>query len=133
MRCRIKNICRDCLVLLMAVQIVNLSIDSVGFYCSLVDTTSVHHWDYDDSMIEYFVENILGCPSTTFHDQANNNNTSKQQQNILHLDLKCNHLIAFSDFFQIQKKVANFIPDNEKAVILYNQEVLPKPPQHLSV
>ena len=133
MRCRIKNICRNCLVLLMAVQIVNLSIDSVGFYCSLVDTTSVHHWDYDDSMIEYFVENILGCPSTTFRDQANSNNTSKQQQNILHLDLKCNHLIAFSDFFQIQKNVANFIPDNEKAVILYSQEVLPKPPQHLSV
>lgn len=133
MRCRIKNISYHCLLLLLAVQMVNLSIDSVNFYCSLHDTTPIKDLDYDDSMIEFFVENVLGCPTNTFHDQANSNNPSKQQQNILHLDLKCDHLIAFSDFNQVQKKIINFFPKNEKAVILYNKEVLPKPPQHLSV
>jgi hypothetical protein len=112
---------------------VNLSIDSVDFYSPSQITTPVKDLDYDDSMIEYLVENVMGCPTTTFHDQANSNNPSKQQQNILHLDLKCDHLMAFSDFNQIQKKIVTFFPKNEKAVILYNKEVLPKPPQHLSV
>ncbi|MDP4240247.1 MAG: hypothetical protein Q8904_12325 [Bacteroidota bacterium] len=130
----IKNITCQCLIFFLIVQTLNLSINSVDFYSPSQITNSVDDQDYVDSMIEFLVENVLGYSKSTFHDKAYADNNSKQQQNSVHIDLKCfpDSLVIF-DLEAIQKEIAHIVPQNDRIIILFSKEVRPNPPQLLSV
>ncbi len=134
MKCTLRNIACQCLILLLAVQTFNLSVDSLDFYTPSSISNSADDQDYVDSVAEFLVENIFGFSKNTFHDKANANNNSKQQQSVIHFDLKWfpRSLIVFK-LEAFQSKVIYDIPKNENLVNLYCKEVRPNPPQLLSV
>jgi len=125
------RICKNIIILILAVQVINLSIDSLDFY-SFKSLTTFNDIDYIDSMTEFFVENVMGFPKDTFRDRASNKNDSRLQ-NIAHLDLKMPHVSIISFLRDTRKKSVNIIPKNERAIVLFYKEVPPKPPQLLSV
>jgi len=134
MRSNLKNIFFKGMIMLLVVQTLNLSINSLDFYTPLKIVNTIHDDDYVDSMIEFLVENVMGYPKNTFSDKANPDNTSKIQHFTNHLDLKWfSNSVVISDFKESQRDLVYFIPKNERIIILYYKEVRPKPPQSLSV
>lgn len=134
MKCLIKNIASKCLILFLVVQTLNLSINSLDFYTPLKVANLIEDQDYVDSMIEFVVENVLGFSKDTFHDKANIDNFSKQQQNITHFDLKwLPNALVISDLEATYVDCAYNIPNDEKIIILFYKEVRPNPPQFLAV
>jgi hypothetical protein len=126
----IKNIACQVLIILLVVQTLNLSINSLDFYTNSTISNSLDEQDYVDSMIEFVVENVMGYAKDTFHDKANVDNFSKQQQNIPHFDLKWfQNSSIIADLVVIQKEFVHFIPKNEALINLYYKEVPAKPPQ----
>jgi len=130
----IKNIACQCLILFLIVQTLNLSINSLDFYTPLKIANSIEDQDYVDSMVEFLVENILGYSKHTFNDKANPDNFSKQQQNIVHFDLKwLPSALVISDLEATYVDNAYNIPKDEKISILFCKKVRPNPPQFLAV
>jgi hypothetical protein len=89
--------------------------------------------DYVDSIIEFVFENMLGFSKSTFHDKANANNFSRQQQNNVHFDLKWlpNTVLLFACHFALNE-INNVVPLDERIINLYYKEVPAKPPQVLA-
>ena len=134
MKSIIKNIARQLVLLFLVVQTLNLSINSIDFYTTSKIANAIDNQDYVDSMIEFLVENVLGYSKNTFHDKANADNNSKQNQNIAHFDLKCfPESLNFFNFEAIQKDVDRIVSKNDKVIILFCEEVRPNPPQSQSV
>lgn len=130
----VKHIAFQSLIFFLTVQTLNLSINSLDFYAPINVSNSIEDQDYVDSMIEFLVENLLGFSKNTFHDKANIDNFSKQQQNIAHFDLKWfPNSMLFSDIETTQNEIVYMISKNEKVINLYFKEVPAKPPQFLSV
>lgn len=126
----IKHIALQGLLILLVVQTINLSINSVDFYNTLNTTVANDDQDYVDSMIEYIVENVFDFSKDTIHDKANMDNSSKQQQALFHIDLKWFPTdIVISNFDESIRLVINVIPRNEQFQNLYFKEVPAKPPQ----
>jgi hypothetical protein len=129
----IRNIACQSLILLLVVQTLNLSMNSLDFYTPLNGSNSIEEQDYVDSMIEFVVENVLGYSTHTFHDKANADNFSRQQQNNVHFDLKwLPNSISFIDNHEIANEIINIVPKNDRIINLYFKEVPAKPPQVLS-
>jgi hypothetical protein len=129
----IRNIACQSLILLLVVQTLNLSMNSLDFYTPLNGSNSTEEQDYVDSMIEFVVENVLGYSTHTFHDKANADNFSRQQQNNVHFDLKwLPNSISFIDNHEIANEIINIVPKNDRIINLYFKEVPAKPPQVLS-
>lgn len=130
----LKNIASQGLLILLVIQTINLSVNSVDFYNSLNTKATYVDQDYVDSMLEYLVENVFGFSKNTIHDKANIDNTSKQQQASFHIDLKWfPNDVIISDLNETSKLVVNIIPRNELLINLYFKEVPVKPPQfHLA-
>lgn len=134
MRLFFKNIVFRCMILLLVVQTLNLSINSLDFYTPLKITSTLEDQDYIDSMVEFLVENVMGFSKDTFHDKANPDSASKLQHFAAHLDFKWlpNSVIKY-DLAVTQKQVVYNIPKDEKINILFIKEVRPNPPQFLAV
>jgi len=126
--------CRS-LVLLFAMQTLNLSINSFEFYTiSRQTTVYADGLDYIDSMVEFLMKNVMSFSKHTFDNRAYNNDIAKLQQNNVHWDLKwVRYSITISGLKETQQTNTMIIPINEKALTLYYQEVRPKPPQLLYV
>ncbi|MTK51838.1 hypothetical protein [Paludibacter sp.] len=130
MKLSFKNIIGHGLILLLAIQTFNRSINSIEFYNTpskiVVDIDDL---DYIDSMIEFVFENIMGCSKHTFHDRAISGNIAKLQH-IAHLDLKTvQYLKLLFDLKKQQLSHFRIIPANESTICLCYKEVLPQPPQ----
>jgi hypothetical protein len=127
----IKNIALKYLILLLVVQTINLSINSVDFYNTFnIAAVNDDDSDYVDSMVEYVVENLFGFSSHTIHDKANIDNSSKQQQTSLHIDLKWfPNDVVISDIYESMSLNVSIVPKNEQLISLYFKEVPVKPPQ----
>jgi hypothetical protein len=121
--------------MLLIVQTMNLSMNSIDFYTHGNDTSnSADNEDYVDSMIEFLVENVLGYSKDTFHDKANADNFSRQQQNNAHFDLKwVSNSVFFTANHELANEIVNIVPQNDRIINLYFKEVPAKPPQILSV
>ena len=129
-----KNILSQFFILLFVVQILNLSFNSHDFYTASNISNSSNNEDYVDSMIEFVIENMLGFSKDTFHDKANADNFSRQQQNNVHFDLKwLPNLIYFFDNQEYTNVIAIIVPQNDRLINLYFKEVPAKPPQVFSV
>ncbi|MDP4201618.1 MAG: hypothetical protein Q8861_02905 [Bacteroidota bacterium] len=132
MRASVKNIVGTFIILLIALQVVNLSIDSVDFYTQTNSHSAMDDQDYTDSMLEFVVENMLGFSKHTLHDKANNNSTSKMQQNSMHWDVKLFYTTTpKSAVKELADNRLSYFITNDKAVTLYYSEVSPKPPQFI--
>lgn len=130
----VKYIFLQSLILLLVVQTLNLSINSFDFYSPINTSHSIVDQDYVDSMIEFVVENMLGFSKSTFHDKANADNTSRQQQNNVHFDLKwLPNTVLFTHNILNTNEIINFVPQNDRIINLYYKEVPAKPPQALSI
>ncbi|GAT63554.1 hypothetical protein [Paludibacter jiangxiensis] len=130
MRASVKNIAGTFIILLIALQVVNLSVDSVDFYTQTNSHSAMDDQDYTDSMLEFVVENMLGFSKHTLHDKANNNSTSKMQQNSMHWDVKLFYTTTpKSAVKELADNRLSYFITNDKAVTLYYSEVSPKPPQ----
>ena len=70
----IKNIALKYFILLLVVQTLNLSVNSLDFYSQINASNTTDDQDYVDSMVEFVVENVLGFSKHTFHDKANADN-----------------------------------------------------------
>jgi len=120
--------------MLLVVQTLNLSMNSLDFYSPRNVSNSMEEQDYVDSMIEFVVENVLGFSKNTFHDKANANNFSKQLQNNIHFDLKwLPNSVLFTANQELANEIINIVPQNDIIINLYFKEVPAKPPQILSV
>jgi len=134
MKIIIKNIASRFLIFFLVTQTLNLSINSLDFYTPLKVTNSFNDDDFIDSMIEFMFENVMGYPKNTFNDKANVNNSSKQQQNITHFDLKwVPKSLIITDFSEAVNEITKIVPKDERIVNLYFKEVPAKPPQTLLV
>ena len=130
MKNMLKKIAGHFLILLLVVQTLNLSINSLDFYTATEISNSADNQDYVDSMIEFVVENMLGFSKDTFHDKANADNFSRQQQNLVHFDLKwLPNSLLFIDNHEIANVIINLVPQNDRLISLYFKEVPAKPPQ----
>lgn len=134
MKSVIKKIAYQFLLIFLVVQTLNLSINSIDFYTPSKITNSADDQDYVDSLIEFLFENGLGFSKDTFHDKAYADNNCKQQQTVVHFDLKWipDTLVTY-ELEGTQKDVAHFLMRNDEVVNLYYKEVPAKPPQPLSV
>ena len=134
MKSIIKNIATQGLLMLLVIQTINLSINSIDFYSALNTKAAYVDQDYVDSMVEYLVENVLGYSKNTIHDKANPYNSSKQQQDAFHIDLKwLPNDILIPELQEYVNLAVNIIPRNELLINLYFKEVPVKPPQfHLA-
>ena len=134
MRLFFKNIVFRCMIMLLVVQTLNLSINSLDFYTPLKGTNSLEDQDYIDSMVEFLVENVMGFSKDTFHDKANPDSASKLQHFATHIDFKWvpNTVIKY-DLVATQNQVVYNIPEDEKINILFIKEVRPNPPQFPAV
>ena len=126
----LKKITGHFLILLLVVQTLNLSINSHDFYTPAEISNSTDNQDYVDSMIEFLIENMLGFSKDTFHDKANADNLSRQQQNLVHFDLKwLPNSLSFFDNQEIANVIINIVPQDDRLISLYFKEVPAKPPQ----
>lgn len=134
MKSVIKKIAYQFLLIFLVVQTLNLSINSIDFYTPSKITNSADDQDYVDSLIEFLFENGLGFSKDTFHDKAYADNNCKQQQTVVHFDLKWipDTLVTY-ELEGTQKDVTHFLMRNDEVVNLYYKEVPAKPPQPLSV
>ncbi|ADQ80136.1 hypothetical protein Palpr_1999 [Paludibacter propionicigenes WB4] len=134
MKSVIKKIAYQFLLIFLVVQTLNLSINSIDFYTPSKITNSADDQDYVDSLIEFLFENGLGFSKDTFHDKAYADNNCKQQQTVVHFDLKWipDTLVTY-ELECTQKDVTHFLMRNDEVVNLYYKEVPAKPPQPLSV
>ena len=130
MKLSFKNIIGHGLVLLLAIQTLNLSINSIEFYNTPSKiVTDVDDLDYIDSIIEFVCENVMGCSKYTFHDRAISGNIVKLQH-IAHLDLKtAQYPRLLSDIKEQHLSPYRIIPSDENSIYLCYKEVLPQPPQ----
>jgi len=134
MNLKLKNIAGRILIFFLVVQTLNLSVNSLDFYTAIKTTNSVQDEDFVDSMIEFLVENVMGFSKDTFHDKANVDNNSKDQQNIAHFDLKwLPKILLITELSETVNEIKKQIPMNDRLVNLYFSEVPVKPPQFLSV
>lgn len=119
--------------MLLVVQTLNLSVNSLDFYSPVNISNTTDDQDYIDSMVEFLVENVLGFSKETFHDKADIDNFSKQQQNNIHFDLKwLPNSLMYIDNHETEKDIVNLAPKNDRIINLYFKEVPAKPPQVLS-
>ena len=129
----LKYIAFQGIIMLLVVQTVNLSMNSLDFYSPVNVSNSMEEQDYVDSMIEFVVENVLGFSKGTFHDKASADNFSRQQQNNVHFDLKWlpNTVLFFACHLALNE-IDNVVPRDERIINLYYKEVPAKPPQVLA-
>ncbi len=127
MRITLKTISIKLLVAIVAIQIINLSIDAVEFQ-PIASTVVIEDFNYLNSMTEYVSEIILG-KKDAFPEFQQESKSSKSQI-IKHLSLKvfedsCAELNA--NF--ISSKNSFIVPLKEKYEYSYFNEINPPPPK----
>ena len=130
MRFFLKHIAFQCILSVLVIQTINLSINSVDFYNPYKVETETDNSDYVDSMLEFVLENVIGYSKDTMHDKANPDGTAKQQQTLVHIDLKWFPVHALiSDTNESTSEILTHITRSEEFQNLYFKEVPAKPPQ----
>lgn len=129
------NTIRQCLLLLLVFQTLNLSINSIEFCSSpLNDISENDKIDYIDSTIEFLVENVLGFPKHTFDDRLYNADIARMEQGITHFDLKNFKIVnLLSDLTELNLQSTNIIHSNENIITLCLLEAPFKPPREMFV
>jgi hypothetical protein len=129
MKTRLKNIVTNIFVSLIAIQVINLSIDAAEFE-PLNATNDIGNFNYFNSMVEYITESILEYKDA-FPEYYNNTSSSKKAQ------LEKSISFKFSQSSQIDCSakyflviVKNFRIDDEDFYNLHYSEIIPPPPKY---
>ena len=102
----IKNISIKLFLLLMAFQVINLSVDSVDFDPIDSPNTSAFNFNYYNSLVEYISESVMGH-TNAFPEYQNDSNQSKSQLAGKHISIK---------LFQIETLIPIPVVDNKKII-----------------
>lgn len=129
MKTAFKNIISKLLIALLAIQIINLSIDSVEFE-PIVSVVSLGDFNYLNSLSEYVAENIIG-DKDAFPEFQKESSSSKCQIT-KHLDLKLFEpsSIAIAPNFS-KLGIAYIVPLKVKYEYSYFNEINPPPPKNI--
>jgi len=127
MKWALKHIILRCFVFLMALQVLNLSIDAVEFH-PFISAKTVGNFNYMNSMMEYFSEIVMGHQNAfPEYDQKSTNGS----QNIKHIDMKIYKPVdlSFTIIHQHQPVVSYNFPLDESYSYLFAKEINPPPPK----
>jgi hypothetical protein len=123
----VKHIATKLFVALIALQIINLSIDSVEFQ-PIQNEITFGDFNYINSLTEYVSEIILG--HTNAFPEFQKESSSSKSQLVKHLSLK-----LFSSEFSIavartyDNAIQYIVPLKEKYSFLFYKEINPPPPK----
>jgi len=122
-----KNIIAKFIVAIIALQILNLSIDSVDFQPISANIT-LGDFNYINSLTEYVSEIILGHKDA--FPEYQNESTSSKAQLVKHLSLKLYQPTTSIDIIRISEDAQAFIvPLKEKYSFTFYKEINPPPPK----
>ncbi len=123
----IKNIISKFFVAVIALQILNLSVDSIDFQPISSDIV-IGDFNYINSMTEYVSEIVLGHKDA-FPEYQNESSSSKAQL-VKHLSVKLFQSTTDIDFTKIFSESSSFnVPLKEKYAFLFYKEINPPPPK----
>ncbi len=127
MKSTLKNIALKCFLLLMALQILNLGIDSIEFQ-PLQATAAIGDFNYINSMTEYFSEIVMGHKDA--FPEYGQSQTPKPNQNVKHIDIKIYQPQMMDIPVQKPNEATAFaFPVNERYCCCFGQEINPPPPK----
>ena len=123
----IKNIAKNLLILIVAIQVINLSVDSIEFQPSPIAIT-IGDFNYFNSAVEYVIESLMSHKDV-FPEFQKESGSSKQQL-VKHISLK----IFSSSQFSIKPPFADnrntyIVPLYEDYLFLFLKEINPPPPK----
>ncbi len=123
----IKNIIAKFLVAIIALQIINLSIDSTDFQ-PISSNITLGDFNYINSLTEYVSEIVLGNKDA-FPEYQNESSSSKAQL-VKHLSIKLSQPTTVVDIINISEELHSFIvPLNESYSFAFYKEINPPPPK----
>ena len=122
-----KQLLLKCLLILIAFQILNQSIDAIEFTPA---STGNSIGDFNDinTGVEYFSEVVLGIKN--FFPEFQKKQTTKQSQTLKHITIKLFQPTAIS--ILIKSPVSTIVyayPIDEKHSFLFLKDVTPQPPK----
>jgi hypothetical protein len=128
MQLTLKQIATKIFIALMALQIINLSIDSVEFQ-PIEAAVTIGDFNYLNSMTEYVSEVIMGMKDA--FPEFQNQSSSSKSQIVKHLSIKLfedNIIITTPDIVCLNNSYS--VPLNESFKYMYLQEINPPPPKY---
>ena len=123
MKLSVKGISIKLFLVLMAFQVINLSIDSVDFDPIDSPTTTAFNFNYFNSLIEYVSESVMGNKDA-FPEYQNESNQNKSQVLAKHISLKLYHketLIPIPTVCDIT--ISHFPKKSENYRFLFSKEI----------
>ena len=127
MQLTLKQIALKIFIALMALQIINLSIDAVEFQ-PLEAAITIGDFNYLNSMTEYVSEVIMGIKDA--FPEFQNQSSSSKSQIVKHLSIKLfenNSIIQAPAIYR--QNISYSVPLNESYTYLFLKEINPPPPK----
>lgn len=122
---KILHITSRALVLILAIQILNLSVNSIDF--KPIETTNLTEFNDINTIAEFVSEIMLGKVNT-FPEYSNK--TQKQSQLQKHISLKLiNDVTIVEPHFYLKTNIELGISIRDKYLYEYYQEINPPPPK----
>lgn len=126
MKFSLKHIMLRCFVFLMAIQVLNLSIDAVDFH-PFIAANTIGDFNYLNSMTEYFSEIVMGHKDA-FPEYQKESPASSQSTK--HIDLKISQPTYLSfRIGQYQPVISYTYPLDESYSYLFSKEINRPPKQ----
>jgi hypothetical protein len=123
----IKNISIRLLIAVIAIQIINLSIDAVEFQ-PIATTVTINDFNYFNSITEYISEIVMGNKDA--FPEFQKESSSSKSQIIKHLSFKLyqqDPFVCSAEF--VTKSAELVVPLTEDYTYQYFQEINPPPPK----
>ena len=124
-----RNISLRLLLIFMAIQVINLSIDSVDFVPVQSSNYTAFNFNYFNSLAEYVSESVMGYVNA-FPEYQNESNQSKSQLSGKHISIKLFSTECLSAPYNIidVNSIYN-IEEKDKYRYLFFEEINPPPPK----
>ena len=123
----LKNIATKIFIALMAIQIINLSIDAVEFQ-PIATTVTIGDFNYLNSMTEYVTEIVMGMKDVFPEFQKESSSTKSQIVKHISIKLFENNSTPTEPVFSIRNNTF-IVPLKESYKYLYFREINPPPPK----
>ena len=129
MKAIFKNISIKLFIGLMAIQVINLSIDSVDFDPLESTNNSSFNFNYFNSLVEYVSESVMGYVNA-FPEYQNESNQNKSQLNGKHISIKLYQTEVIVYLTQNEIISNNYTTETkDRYQYLFFEEINPPPPQ----
>lgn len=127
MNLALKHIITKGLIALIAIQIINLSVDAVDFQPT-TNIVYIGDFNYFNSLTEYIAETVLGNKDA--FPEFQKESSSSKSQIVKHFSLKIfSATIAIATPAFVQTSNSFIVPLTEQYSYLYMNEINPPPPK----